>query len=378
MMKKVLKYPLKALLAVLLGMLAGVIIGLFIKIMTIGMEFLWETLPYKFDFPVYPLIVCVVGALFIGLFQKFFGDYPEELMVVLDKVKKDKNYEYKKLPIIFVGALMPVVFGFSVGPEAGLAGVITAICYFIKDRLGFNKGEYKKIVKIIFYLISLAAALATMVLINRYFGQEMKGFPMAEKKFPSGIEWLGLLLYIPAGFVLGVFYEVTHKGLHGIADKIPPILKEVIGGICVGAIGCMVPLIMFSGEEGLHELYCGYIKVAPVVFIALAFLKVAMTNISIQMGLKGGHFFPLIFAAACLGYGIATLVFPESADTLHFAAAIVAGTTLGYTMKKPILVSLILMICFPPMMVPFILATSFLGSFVGKKIDNLIEKRNRR
>ena len=377
-MKKVINYLLKALMAILFGVLAGVIISLFIKIMTVGMDFLWGKLPFRFNFPivpVYPLIVCVVGALIIGLFRKFFGDYPEELMVILGKVKKDKNYEYKKLPVIFVGALMPVLFGFSVGPEAGLAGVITAICYFIKDKLGFNKGEHKKVVKIVFYIISLVAAVGTMVILNHFFAEGREGFPMAERNLPSGIEWLGLILYIPAGLILGIFYEVTHNELHKVAQKIPPIVKEVIGGVCVGAVGCMIPLVMFSGEESLNNLFYGDIELAPVVLIAIAFLKVAMTNVSIQMGLKGGHFFPLIFAAACLGYGVVTLVFPGSVDTLHFAAGIVAGTTLGFTMKKPILVTLILMICFPPMLLPFILVTAFLGSFVGKKIESIIEKK---
>ena len=376
-MKKVINYLLKALMAILFGVLAGFIISLFIKIMGIGMEFLWEKLPGKFDIPIYPLIVCGIGALIIGVFRKFFGDYPEELMVILGKIKKDKNYDFKKLPVIFVGALMPVVFGYSVGPEAGLAGVIAAICYLIKDRLGFNKGEHKKAFKIVFYLISLATAVGTMVLINLYLGKGMSGFPMADKKLPSGIEWIGIILYVFAGLILGVFYEVTHKGVHKVAHKIPPVAKEVIGGICVGAVGCLVPLALFSGEEGLHELYCGYINVAPMVFVGLAFLKVLMTNISIQMGLKGGHLFPLIFAAACLGYGVAILIFPESTNTLHFAAACVAGSTLGFTMKKPVLVSIILTICFPLIMVPFILVTSFLGSFVGKKIESIIEKRNR-
>ena len=113
-MKKVINYLLKAVLAILFGVLAGLIISLFIRIMGIGMEFLWEKLPSKINIPIYPLIVCGIGALIIGLFRKFFGDYPEELMVILGKIKKDKNYEFKKLPIIFVGALMPVVCGYSV------------------------------------------------------------------------------------------------------------------------------------------------------------------------------------------------------------------------------------------------------------------------
>lgn len=49
---------------------------------------------------------------------------------------------------------------------------------------------------------------------------------------------------------------------------------------------------------------------------------VYITNICIQMGLKGGHFFPVIFSGVCLGYGLAMLVFPEAAGHVVFAAVV--------------------------------------------------------
>lgn len=55
------------------------------------------------------------------------GDYPEELNVVLGKIKRDKHYDYKPMGVILVCAFIPLVIGASVGPEAGLTGIIAGL-----------------------------------------------------------------------------------------------------------------------------------------------------------------------------------------------------------------------------------------------------------
>ena len=64
----------------------------------------------------------------IGLFAKRFGPYPEDLNEVMAKVKQDGRYEYDKLGTMSIAALLPLFFGGSVGPEAGLTGAIAGIC----------------------------------------------------------------------------------------------------------------------------------------------------------------------------------------------------------------------------------------------------------
>ena len=53
-----------------------------------------------------------------------------------------------------------------------------------------------------------------------------------------------------------------------------------------------------SGEEQMGVLmkeYAGYMAIA---LIGAAFLKIILTNLCIQFGLKGGHFFPVIFCGS--------------------------------------------------------------------------------
>ena len=86
----------------------------------------------------------------------------------------------------------------------------------------------------------------------------------------------------------------------------------------------------------------------------------------IRMGLKGGHFFPLIFSAVCLGYGMSLLVFPMDAAHATFAAAITTAATLSVSMKKPLAVTCLLFLCFPVQMGIWIFLAAVLASQVTK------------
>ena len=64
---------------VLLGAIVGMIIWGFLRVMNLGITFLWDYVPSQVDFPLYTPVVCAVGGLLIGLWKRKFGDYPEEL-----------------------------------------------------------------------------------------------------------------------------------------------------------------------------------------------------------------------------------------------------------------------------------------------------------
>lgn len=117
-------------------------------------------------------------------------------------------------------------------------------------------------------------------------------------------------------------------------------------------------------------LITDYTKYAPVAMMGIAFLKILITNLCIQMGLKGGHFFPVIFAAVCLGYGISLLVFPMDAAHATFAAAITTAATLGVSMKKPLAVTCLLFLCFPVRMGLWIFLAAILAGQIGKWCKN--------
>lgn len=389
-----------------IGTAAGALVWALLKIMAIGTEMIWEWIPEKIHIPYYTVLVCTVGGAIIGIFRKLYGDYPEDMETVMGKVKKEKRYEYKNMLVMMIAALLPLLIGSSVGPEAGLTGIIVGLCYWAGENLKFakqNTKEYSQIgaavslsvlfhaplfgifeveedpdmqlaepgrgSKIFIYGIALAAGTGSYAGLSALLGGGMSGFPSFDTVAVQRIDYVMMLVYMLCGCVLAYFYETTHTVTRVIAGKIPGVAKEILAGICLGVIGMLIPAVMFSGEEQMGVLmkeYAGYMAIA---LIGVAFLKIILTNLCIQFGLKGGHFFPVIFTGVCLGYGLAMLFFGQQGDGhVVFAAAIVTSTLLGGIMKKPLAVTMLLFLCFPVKIFIWIFIAAAVGSKCVKKM----------
>ena len=121
----------------IIGAVAGGLVWALLKIMAVGMNLIWEWIPEHFLLPYYTIVVCVIGAFLIGIFRKVYGDYPEEMETVMAKVKTEKHYDYKNMLVMMIAAVLPLLIGSSVGPEAGLTGIIvcqTACEGILPDR----------------------------------------------------------------------------------------------------------------------------------------------------------------------------------------------------------------------------------------------------
>lgn len=389
-----------------IGTVAGALVWALLKIMAIGTEMIWEWIPEKIHIPYYTVLVCTVGGAIIGIFRKLYGDYPEDMETVMGKVKKEKRYEYKNMLVMMIAALLPLLIGSSVGPEAGLTGIIVGLCYWAGENLKFAKQhtkEYSQIgaavslsvlfhaplfgifeveedpdmqlaepgrgSKIFIYGIALAAGTGSYAGLSALLGGGMSGFPSFDTVAVQRIDYVMMLVYMLCGCVLAYFYETTHTVTRVIAGKIPGVAKEILAGICLGVIGMLIPAVMFSGEEQMGVLMKEYAGYMAIVLIGVAFLKVLLTNLCIQFGLKGGHFFPVIFAGVCLGYGLVMLFFGQQGEGhVVFAAAIVTSTLLGGIMKKPLAVTMLLFLCFPVKIFIWIFIAAAVGSKCVKKM----------
>ncbi len=396
------------LLCIMLGAATGGIIWAFLKVMGEGIYYIWEYIPEAFGIPYYTIIVCTLGGGLIGLFRRKFGDMPEELDDVMAKVKKEHRYEYKNMVLMLVAAIMPLLLGASIGPEAGMTGVIVGLCYWVGDNIKYakrHKDEFTEIgaavtlgvlfhsplfglfevterdydeetvlpknSKIINYGVCIAAGMGMYMLLGNFFGGGM-GIPsLTFEDSLQAIDFVMLVPYIIVGCVLALFYDATHKLSHNLSAKVPTGLSELIGGLCLGVIGTLVPVVMFSGEEQMAELGETFGLYLPVVWLGIALLKVLITNLCIQFGLKGGHFFPLIFAGVAAGYGVAAMVV-DGADRQVFAAAVVTAAMLGWSMKKPLAVTVLMLLCFPAKL----LVWCFVAAAIGAKIAELVHNKD--
>lgn len=390
----------------ILGAVAGTVTWLFLKAMEVGQWFLWEVLAQKAGIQWYPMLVAIFGGLLIGVLRYVYGDYPKELDYVIKKVKTDNHYEYHPMLIMLIAALLPLLFGGSIGPEAGLAGILVSLCYWAKDNIKFAQDhakEYSQVgmavtlsvlfhsplfgifaveesdsnedtqipggKKMLLYGTAILAAVACYLILSRFFGEVLGGMPSFSGVTLSVRDYLLLLLYLPAGLLLGYVYEKSHWICSKLSKDVPPIVRETLVGAILGGVALLNPILLFSGEKEMGQVLGNPEMFPPLMFITLGIGKVCLTNLCIQFGWKGGHFFPVIFAGMLVGYGVSGFVTLE--HQAAFAAAIVTATMLGAMMKKPLAVTLLLLICFPISLVVWI----FVAAVIGSNVSRLLTKK---
>lgn len=89
-MKTKTEYLLLGIFSLLLGALSGVILWVVLQLMHFGIAFVWEIAPAQLAFGdsvLYPMLVCMLAGVLIGLIQKHYGAVPETMHQVLATVK---------------------------------------------------------------------------------------------------------------------------------------------------------------------------------------------------------------------------------------------------------------------------------------------------
>lgn len=395
-MKKIKNNVLLLLYTVILGSIVGAIIWAFLRIMNLGIEFIWDFIPSKIDFPLYTILVCAVGGLLIGLWKKKFGDYPEELGTVLGKVKKTGRYPYNNIFSTIISALLPLISGASIGPEAGLTGVIAGLCSWVGDKLKLYFKEVKELTqigmsatlgsifhsplfgfiepiesdkdvvlpktsKIVLYFTAILSSFGVFLLLGKLFG----GRAGLESLVTDKVDLWQYLYAIPLaaiGILAGYLYFLFKKLTFSLEQKFKKytIIRGAVGGLLLGISGTILPLTMFSGEHQMGVVISEAETIGAVMLIIIAVVKLLLTNICIDSGLKGGHFFPIIFCGISIGCAMSLILGID----IVFSASIVTTALVGHTLKKPLATVLLLMIVFPVKLIPIMLFAAIAAKFI--------------
>lgn len=394
---------------ILLGAIVGAIVWAFLRVMNIGIDFLWTWIPEQISFPFYTLCVCLAGGFLIGLWKKKFGDYPEELNVVLGKVKKEGRYPYHNIFSTLGSALFPLLIGASVGPEAGLTGIIAGLCTWVGDKLKRYKKEVEELTKIglsatlgtifrspmfgfiepiesdrdtvlpktskiVLYFTAILSSFGIFILLNKLTGGST-GIDSVSFKGVDLVQYLYAIPLAAVGIAAGYLYFIFKKLTVAIETKLKrfTVLRATAGGLLLGVAGTFLPLTMFSGEHQIAEVLETAGKIGAAMLIVIAVVKLFLTNVCIDSGLKGGHFFPIIFCGFCIGCAMSMLIGVD----MVFCSAVVTTALVGHTLKKPLATVLLLMIIFPIRLIPIMLfaaaAAKFIPTpsvFLNKKVNN--------
>ncbi len=305
---------------------------------------------------------------------------------VLGRMKLTGTYPHDNLHHIAIAALLPLIFGGALGPEAGLTGLIVGICYWIGDNLKYRNEQitalaeagFAAIVGVIFgsplfgiahalepdngsehylqklagkrtrifiYFCGAAGGMLTFFLLGSLTGRSA-GLPRFHAHHAIGVDqWKWLVPLLAAGILFALYYLTMQKLTRSLADKLSDhyFICSFIAAAAVAVAGAFLPMSMFSGEHQLETLIDNWQSMSPALMILTAIVKLALVSLCINFGWRGGSIFPIIFSGSLLGYTFALVVGMDGA----FAVAMLVSSLYAYIMRKPVAVIMILLLCFP-------------------------------
>ncbi len=213
--------------------------------------------------------------------------------------------------------------GIAAAFNAPIAGALFAVEIILMD---FAVAQFSPIV--------ISSVMATVI--SHRFEGNFAAFEVPLYQLNSPYE---LLFY----FVLGIlsalvsysFIKVLYYSEDFFDNKVrfPEYLKPVIGGLGIGLIALLFPQVMGLGYQSINLALHG--DMIWSLALALVFLKILATSVTLGSGGSGGIFAPSLFMGAMLGAFFGTLVnsiFPDitagpGAYALVAMGGLVAGTT---------------------------------------------------
>ena len=333
-----------------------------------------------------PLAICAVGGLLIGLWTKFSGCVPESLDKVMGDVKETGGYELEKPAYGAISFLLPLVFGGSVGPEAGLTGIIADACTRVGNALkraglrvksvadltitaafcavfaapvaGIVAGaqgsstegkdakdyEFKRAGKIVVYVAASLGAFGGIVAFSAIFGGN-GGIPRFEGASAGVREIAWIVPCLVVGYAGAFLYHLSNFSFLKFSEKLQKfvVLKPVLAGVALGAFGVFLPYVLFPGEEQAFELMESWQNSCCVALLLTGLIKCIATPMCINFGWKGGNFFPCIFAGIAAGYGVSAF---SGADAM-FCVCVTTACLVAGIQRKPLMALALLLLCFP-------------------------------
>ena len=119
-----------------------------------------------------------------------------------------------------------------------------------------------------------------------------------------------LVYYAVLGIAAGLVGRLYSRGFYGVVSlrhKLPgpDMLKPAIAGVAVGLIGLAFPAVLATGYGWLQRgMQNGLPDLALWMVLALPFVKILATSLSIGSGGSGGIFGPGMFIGGFVGLGL--------------------------------------------------------------------------
>jgi len=217
--------------------------------------------------------------------------------------------------------------GIAAAFNAPIAGALFAVEIILMD---FAIAQFSPIV--------ISSVIATVV--SHTFEGKFAAFVVPRYQLVAPQE---IGFYFVLGALAGIVSFLFIKLLYWCEDlfdnklKLPEYINPAIGGLIIGAIALLFPQIMGVGYDTINNALYG--NMVWYIALALIFIKIIATSITLGSGGSGGIFAPSLFMGAMLGfffgYGVHSL-FPDITATPGAYALVAMGGLVAGTTRAPI------------------------------------------
>lgn len=217
--------------------------------------------------------------------------------------------------------------GIAAAFNAPIAGALFAVEIILMD---FAVAQFSPIV--------ISSVMATVI--SHTFEGNFTAFVVPKYQLASPVE---IVFYFVLGAASGLVAYLFIKTLYYSEElfdnriKIPEYFKPALGGIGIGIIALMFPEIMGVGYDSINIALTG--NLIWYFALALIFMKILATSLTLGSGGSGGIFAPSLFMGAMLGYFFGSFVhtyFPDITATPGAYALVAMGGLVAGTTRAPI------------------------------------------
>jgi H+/Cl- antiporter ClcA len=323
--------------AVLLGLVGGVFATIYLVVVEGGIHLLWGGEIGNaewFSAPLGVLFIPVGSGIVVGVIYRYFH-LPPRFKGFIDELEEGQ-VEPRTAPGAILVAVVSLIGGASLGPEAPLGTGAGAMGTWMARRRGMNEEgirseSFAGMSAVFGGLVSspLGGPLLAFELEHEQshpyyyrhlipgvvagavgFGvmYPMIGAPILGQYDIPRVEFRSWMLLAGVGvglagaviaLVVGQIMVRTVSLMRRLDTR--PILRGLVGGLAVAAIGYALPLTLFSGQFGLDTVVTDRAAIGLLTLVALILFKALALGASLGGGFYGGPIFPIFFIGGVVG-----------------------------------------------------------------------------
>lgn len=364
------------LISIIYSSIIGLFAFLFLRIESALTHFLWHTLKDKINTynVLYNFILIFTGTIILLLIKKLYGDVPQNHHEVEHIFKKNGSIGNYNIIQNTISALVVLVVGAGVGPEATLMGILYGLSiwqadkarYIFQNYENFATLKFNKKLEILFHptkylksktkqntlkkenllnILLIINGIVIYVLLSNLV--DAPGFVTKIGSIDNVIKTIPYTLpIIPIVIITGFLYRVADKQIEKFIKNSYTLNQKIIfGGIVIFLVANFAPNLLFSGQHTMHLVVDMALQLSAVFLFLSSIIKLLFLSICLNTGWKGGDIFPLMFSAFLQGYAW-SVIFPEANSTVMIS---IIATTFLITVSKQEVISLIVISLFFPL-----------------------------